>query len=78
MKTNSLPSDILNRKQAAEYLGLKEQTLACWACNKRYGLPVYKIGRHAKYRLSDLERFIEQARCDVSNSNECVGGNDDQ
>lgn len=61
MKSTS--SDILTRKQAAEYLGLKEQTLACWACNKRYDLPVYKIGRHAKYRIADLEAFIMRRRC---------------
>jgi excisionase family DNA binding protein len=67
-----ISNEILNRKQAAEYLGIKEQTLACWACNKRYDLPVYKIGRHAKYRLRDLEMFIEQRRCGL------VGVNNDR
>ncbi len=50
---------LLNRKEAAELLGTTEGTLAVWACNKRYGLPMVKVGRLAKYRLSDLMNFIE-------------------
>ena len=30
------PKHLLSRRQAAEYLGVKENTLAIWACNKRY------------------------------------------
>lgn len=52
--------NLLSRKEAAEFLGTTEGTLAIWACNKRYGLPLVKIGRLAKYRLSDLEAFIEK------------------
>ena len=60
----SLPSTIqsktlLSRKDAAEYLGLKESTLAIWKCNKRYNLPYVKIGGKVRYRLSDLQKFIE-------------------
>lgn len=51
-------SDLLTRKQAAEYLGLKSSTLAVWACNKRYDLPMIKIGRLVKYKLDDLDKFI--------------------
>lgn len=50
---------LLNRKEAAEILGTTEGTLAVWACNKRYGLPMVKVGRLAKYRLADLMKFIE-------------------
>ena len=49
---------LLTRKAAAEYLGVRENTLAVWATNKRYALPYVKIGRLVKYRLVDLERFI--------------------
>ena len=51
---------LLTRKQAAEFLGVKEHTLAVWACNKRYTLPYVKVGRLVKYRYSDLLNFIEQ------------------
>lgn len=55
-----LKSDLLNRKQAAEYLGITPATLAVWACTKRYKLPFVKIGRLVKYRISDLEMFINE------------------
>jgi hypothetical protein len=49
---------LLNRNAAALFLDIKPNTLATWACNKRYDLPFIKIGRSVKYQLSDLEAFI--------------------
>ena len=49
---------LLSRKEAAEYLGVKPQTLAAWHVTGRYGLPVVKVGRAARYRPEDLERWI--------------------
>jgi excisionase family DNA binding protein len=50
----------LTRQQAAEFLGLKPQTLANWAITQRY-LPVVKIGgRCVRYRMSDLLQHMEQ------------------
>jgi excisionase family DNA binding protein len=49
---------LLSRKQAADFLGVKPQTLAAWLCTKRYPLPVVKIGRTVRYRKSDLEAFV--------------------
>ena len=54
-----LNSDLLNRKQAAIYLGVAEQTLAIWKSTNRYNLPVVKIGRLVKYKKADLDAFIE-------------------
>lgn len=51
--------NLLTRKQAAEILGVSPGTLAVWACTRRYNLPCVKVGGLAKYRLSDLERFIQ-------------------
>lgn len=51
-------SDLLNRREAAEYLGVTEGTLAVWASLKRYSLPYVKIGRLVKYRRTDLDAFI--------------------
>ena len=53
------PSNLLTRQQAAEYLGVKVQTLAVWKTSKRYRLPVVKVGSLVRYRLADLERFLE-------------------
>ena len=49
-----------SRREAANYLGVAPQTLAVWACTQRYHLPLIKIGRHVKYRKSDLDAFIER------------------
>ena len=52
--------NLLTRKDAAEYLGITEHTLAVWQSTNRYGLPCVKIGRLAKYRKSDLDEFIQR------------------
>ena len=51
---------LLRRDQAAQYLGLAPQTLACWAMSGRYGLPYIKVGRLAKYRRRDLDKFLQK------------------
>lgn len=50
--------ELLNRKQAANYLGITASTLAIWASVKRYNLPYIKIGSLVKYRRKDLDTFI--------------------
>ena len=57
-KVIELPS-LLSRDEAASTLGVRPQTLACWASTGRYDLPFVKIGRRVMYRLSDIESFIE-------------------
>lgn len=51
-------SELLSREQAASYLGVTSRTLAVWKSTGRYNLPVIKIGRLVKYRISDLDNFI--------------------
>jgi excisionase family DNA binding protein len=52
-------SDLLDRDQAAAYLGISPRTLAVWATTKRYALKYVRIGRRVKYRRADLDAFIE-------------------
>ena len=59
---------LLTRRQAAEFLGVKENTLAVWACNQRYDLPYVKIGRLIKYRRADLEQFVLRNMCSAGGS----------
>ncbi len=54
------PQQLLTRKEAADFLGVKEITLAVWKCTQRYDVPVVKVGRLARYRFSDLLDFIER------------------
>lgn len=53
-------NSLLTRKEAAEFLGCKEMTLALWKSTNRYKLPVVKVGGLAKYRYSDLLEFINR------------------
>lgn len=50
---------LLTRKEAAEFLGLSEGTLAVWKTTKRYPLPVIKVGRSVRYREADLIKFLD-------------------
>lgn len=51
---------LLSRKEASQFLGIKEQTLASWLCKKTQPLKVVKIGRLCKYRMSDLLDFLNR------------------
>lgn len=59
-RTKEIHSNLLNTEQAAQYLGVTPDTLAVWRCTKRYGIPFVKIGRLVKYKLSDLDNFIQR------------------
>lgn len=51
---------LLTTKEAANYLGLQGQTLSVWRCEKRYpDLRYIKVGAHVRYRLSDLEEWLQ-------------------
>jgi excisionase family DNA binding protein len=50
---------LLTNEQAASYLGVAPNSLAVWRTTKRYHLPYVKVGRLVKYRLEDLNTFIE-------------------
>ena len=45
-------------EEAAEYLGVVENTLSVWRSTGRYNLPYIKVGRLVRYRLSDLQAFL--------------------
>ena len=50
---------LLTTKQAAEYLGLKPQTLAGWRCNGMSTLKYVKVGSRAvRYRVEDLDEWL--------------------
>jgi len=57
--TTATASELMTREDAAAYLGVEVQTLACWATTGRYGLPFIKVGTRVKYRKSDLDQWLE-------------------
>lgn len=50
---------LLNPADVADLLGIKVETLQIWRCNHRYNLPYVKIGGRVRYKVSDVEKFIE-------------------
>ncbi len=62
MKQIGSNDPLLDRKEAATYLGLKNHnTLAVWDCIKRYDLKPVKVGRAVRYRRSELDKFLERS-----------------
>ncbi len=52
-------TELLTPNQAAEYLGVKAQTLAVWRSTGRYGLRFIKVGKRVQYSLADLDSFLD-------------------
>lgn len=57
---------LLTRAEAATFLGVSKGTLEVWASTQRYNLPFVKIGRLAKYRMCDLEAFIQSRLSNIA------------
>lgn len=51
---------VLSEREAAEILKIKPQTLSVWRCTRRYDLPFIRCGRSIRYRLSDLEAWLNR------------------
>jgi len=55
------PTDKLERRDAAEYIGVAYNTLQQWASD-RIGPPFYKPGKKCLYKIADLDAFLESRR----------------
>lgn len=55
----SIKKNLLTREQAAEYLGLRSQTLAKWASTGKYELTYLMLGGRAYYRQTDLDAWVK-------------------
>ncbi|MBN8828182.1 MAG: helix-turn-helix domain-containing protein [Sphingobacteriia bacterium] len=69
----NLPNTIealIDSEELAKILGIKKNTLSIWKCTKRYNLPVVKVGRLVRYRLADVEKFIQDNTHQLSNNGE--------
>jgi len=56
--------EMLNTRQAAEYLGLSPTTLNTWRSTGRYPLSYSKIGSRVMYRREELDRFVQSRTCE--------------
>jgi excisionase family DNA binding protein len=53
-----LEVEILNTEEVAALFGMKRTTVADYA--RRGVLPSFKIGKHRRYRRSDIEAWLEE------------------
>jgi predicted DNA-binding transcriptional regulator AlpA len=52
-------NDLLNQKEAAEYLGTTVESLNSLRYQGRNTLPCFRWGNRIKYRKADLDAWIE-------------------
>jgi excisionase family DNA binding protein len=50
--------EFMDTQTAANYLGLKPQTLSAWRCSGRYCLPFLKMGRKVLYKKTDVDTWM--------------------
>lgn len=55
---------LLTVNDLAEYLGVPVATIYTWRY-RRQGPPGFRVGKHLRYRWTDIEEWIEQQLQDV-------------
>ncbi len=55
----------LNKKELAEYLGVKVGTLSVWVCYRK--IPFARIGRLVKFDLRKIDAWIAENSVEVMN-----------
>lgn len=58
---------LMTTEEVADYLQVPIGTLYGWRY-KRIGPVAVRIGRHLRYRRSDIEQWLEQCRLDTTRS----------
>lgn len=53
-------ASLVDDKTAAAILDVSPGTLSVWRSTGRYNLPFLKIGSKVRYRLADLEAWMER------------------
>lgn len=51
------PTNLMNEKQAAAFLGVAVRTMQWWRANSK-GPAYVKVGRPVRYRMEDLNVYI--------------------
>lgn len=52
-------SPLLTTEQTAQILSIKPRTLVIWRYEGRSELPFVRLGRAVRYRLEDIQSYIE-------------------
>jgi hypothetical protein len=60
--TVSEKPELLDQKEAADYLGLTPGTLAAWRSRRQPGPAYIKAGGRVRYHVKDLSGWLESRR----------------
>jgi excisionase family DNA binding protein len=52
---------LMTLAEVARYLGVSRHTLYDWRV-RHLGPPGYRVGRHVRYRLSEVDAWLEERR----------------
>ncbi len=56
---------LIGINEIANYLGVKVETMYAWVHQRK--IPYYKIGRLVKFKISEVEKWMNQSRVEVLN-----------
>ncbi len=59
------PDPLMTIDQVAAYLGISKNTIYRWNA-MGVSIPHFKLGKHLRFRRSDVEKFLEEHRDEVS------------
>ena len=60
----TFPERLVSEGRAAEILGCSVYAMRSWR-GRKVGPPYVRVGRLVRYRLSDIQKFIEAGRVEV-------------
>jgi hypothetical protein len=61
MATSAKPQ-LLNNREAADFIGVQPHTLETWRTAKRYSIPYTKVGGKVYYFAEDLLEWLESRK----------------
>ncbi|WP_382155467.1 helix-turn-helix domain-containing protein [Hydrogenophaga sp. ANAO-22] len=71
MRSHASPREpLLTPREASTYLCVPTTTLAVWRSTGRVKLPYVKVGGHVRYRLEDIESFLNRGGDAATSENE--------
>ena len=64
MKSKKLTDseELIGKAEAAMFLGISPKTISGWILKKILPFPAYRVGGHFRFKVSDLEKYLEGHR----------------
>lgn len=52
--------------ELCELLGVPKKTVYKWTCDRHSGFPFYKVGKHLRFRFSEVDSWLRKYRASES------------